>query len=57
MDDAQLTDLCASDVSILGTAQIAAGAMDKKALPDLTQTTPAAKIGPHPSWGNPEKVL
>lgn len=30
--------------------------MDKKAMPDLTQTTPAAKIGPHPSWGDPEKV-
>jgi hypothetical protein len=30
--------------------------MDKNALPDLTQTTPAAKIGPHPSWGDPEKV-
>jgi hypothetical protein len=24
--------------------------------PNLAQTTPAAKIGPHPTWADPEKV-
>lgn len=30
--------------------------MDKASFPDLSKTTPAAKIGPHPSWFDPEKV-
>lgn len=37
--------------------QIASGAMDKTSMPDLQQTTPAAKIGPHPSWADPEKIV
>lgn len=36
--------------------QIAANGMDKASFPDLSKTTPAAKIGPHPSWFDPEKV-
>uniref|UniRef100_K3WKR5 GTP cyclohydrolase II domain-containing protein n=1 Tax=Globisporangium ultimum (strain ATCC 200006 / CBS 805.95 / DAOM BR144) TaxID=431595 RepID=K3WKR5_GLOUD len=27
------------------------------AVPDLTKTTPAAKIGPHPTWSDPEKIV
>lgn len=36
---------------------IAAGKMDKTAIPDLSKTTPAEKIGPHPQWGDPEKIV
>ncbi|DAZ98860.1 TPA: hypothetical protein N0F65_002585 [Lagenidium giganteum] len=36
---------------------IASGAMDKSAVPDLSKTTPAAKIGPHPSWSDPKKIV
>lgn len=37
--------------------QIASNAMDKTAVPDLSKTTPAAKIGPHPTWWDPEKIV
>lgn len=36
---------------------IASGALDKSSLPNLAQTTPAAKIGPHPTWADPEKIV
>lgn len=36
---------------------IAAGALDKTAIPDLSKTTPAEKIGPHPQWGDPSKIV
>ncbi|KAF4041973.1 GTP cyclohydrolase II [Phytophthora infestans] len=36
---------------------VASGAIDKSAKTDLTHTTPAAKIGPHPSWADPEKIV
>lgn len=36
---------------------IASGAMDQGTIPDLSKTTPAAKIGPHPSWADPEKIV
>ncbi|GAB9467088.1 hypothetical protein Gpo141_00004447 [Globisporangium polare] len=36
---------------------IAANGMDKVSFPDLSKTTPAAKIGPHPSWFDPEKIV
>ncbi|KUF96948.1 hypothetical protein AM588_10010255 [Phytophthora nicotianae] len=36
---------------------VASGAIAKNAKPDLTHTTPAAKIGPHPSWADPEKIV
>lgn len=35
----------------------AAGKMDKADFPDLSKTTPAAKIGPHPSWGMSDKIV
>jgi hypothetical protein len=31
--------------------------LDKVARPDLSKTTPAAKIGPFPSWSDPEKIV
>ncbi|CAK4070441.1 unnamed protein product [Aphanomyces euteiches] len=36
---------------------VASGALDKTSHPDLSKTTPAAKIGPFPSWGDPEKIV
>ncbi|MFO0659171.1 MAG: GTP cyclohydrolase II [Polyangiaceae bacterium] len=36
---------------------IAAGALDQTHRPDFTNTAPAASFGPHPSWGNPEKIV
>ena len=36
---------------------IAAGTLDPVHRPDLTNTAPSAKIGPHPQWGDPDKIV
>lgn len=36
---------------------MAAGKLPKDHRPDLTNTAPAEQIGPHPSWGNPERIV
>ena len=36
---------------------VAAGALDPVHVPDLTDTAPAAAIGPHPQWASPEKIV
>ncbi len=36
---------------------LAAGQMDPDHRPDLTNTDPVAKIGPFPSWSDPEKMV
>lgn len=36
---------------------IAAGTLDPVHRPDLTNTAPAAKIGPHPQWSDPSKIV
>src|ERR1043165_1251064 len=36
---------------------IAAKALDPQHVPDLTNTTPTDKFGPHPSWSDPEKIV
>lgn len=36
---------------------IAAGALDPEHKPDLTNTSPATAIGPHPSWFDPQKIV
>ncbi len=36
---------------------IAAGALDREHRPDLTDTSPAENIGPHPQWGDPGKIV
>lgn len=36
---------------------VAAGALDQSHRPDFTNTAPAEMIGPHPSWGDPEKIV
>lgn len=35
----------------------AAGALDREHRPDLTNTLPPEKIGPHPSWFDPTKIV
>jgi GTP cyclohydrolase II len=35
----------------------AAGALDREHRPDLTNTLPPEKIGPHASWFDPEKIV
>ncbi len=36
---------------------VAAGKLDPVHVPDLTDTTPAERIGPFPQWHDPEKVV
>src|SRR5438105_4145016 len=36
---------------------IAARALDPQHVPDLTNTSPTDSFGPHPSWGDPEKIV
>ncbi|MFI5298440.1 MAG: GTP cyclohydrolase II [Polyangiales bacterium] len=36
---------------------VAAGALQQEHRPDFTNTSPAAEIGPHPSWLDPEKIV
>ncbi len=36
---------------------VAAGALNAEHRPDLTNTTPAESLGPHPQWLDPEKIV
>src|SRR4051812_9168945 len=36
---------------------VAAGRLAPGHRPDLTDTTPAAHIGPYPQWGDPERIV
>ena len=36
---------------------VASGALQRDHRPDLTNTAPAAMIGPHPQWGDPDKIV
>jgi GTP cyclohydrolase II len=36
---------------------IASGRLDRDHRPDLTDTAPAAAIGPHPQWADPAKIV
>jgi GTP cyclohydrolase II len=36
---------------------IAAGQLDPVHIPDLTNTSPAERIGPFPQWGDPQKIV
>lgn len=36
---------------------IASGALDPVHIPDLTNTAPAEKLGPFPSWNDPKKIV
>lgn len=36
---------------------VASGRLDRDHRPDLTDTAPAAAIGPHPQWADPDKIV
>jgi GTP cyclohydrolase II len=36
---------------------VSAGALNPLARPDLTNTSPAVRIGPHPQWFDPDKIV
>ncbi len=43
--------------SVYRALAIAAGTLDPVHVPDLTDTSPAERIGPHPQWTAPEKIV
>jgi GTP cyclohydrolase II len=43
--------------SIYRALAISSGAMDPHARPDLHDTSPVCEIGPHPQWGDPDKIV
>ena len=43
--------------SVYRAISVAAGRLDASHVPDLTNTTPVTKIGPHPQWNDPQKVV
>ena len=36
---------------------VAAGALDPAHRPDLTDTAPTDRIGPHPQWSEPDRIV
>src|SRR5438067_353528 len=36
---------------------VAAGALTRGHKPDLTNTMPTNPVGPHPSWGDPQRIV
>jgi GTP cyclohydrolase II len=36
---------------------VASGALQRDHRPDLTDTAPAEVVGPHPQWGDPDKIV
>jgi GTP cyclohydrolase II len=47
----------AGGYSVYRALAIAAGALPRDHLADLTDTAPADRIGPHPQWTNPNKIV
>lgn len=47
----------AGGYSIYRALAVASGGLDKTALPKLGLTTPAARIGPHPTWMEATKIV
>ena len=43
--------------SLYRALAIAAGTLDPVHVPDLTDTSPAERIGPHPQWAAPERIV
>lgn len=43
--------------SLYRALAIASGALRSEHKPDLTDTSPTDRIGPHPSWGDPKKIV
>ena len=47
----------AGSYSVYRALAVAAGALDPLRKPDLTNTAPTLRIGPHPQWSNPDKIV
>ena len=43
--------------SVYRAVSVAAGHLDPMHVPDLTNTSPVTKIGPHSQWNDPEKIV
>ena len=43
--------------SVYRALAVASGSLKADHKPDLTDTSPASSIGPHPQWSNPEKIV
>ncbi|NMG34766.1 GTP cyclohydrolase II [Azoarcus sp. TTM-91] len=43
--------------SVYRALAVAAGQLQRDHRPDLTDTSPAALIGPHPQWSEPDKIV
>ena len=43
--------------SVYRALAVAAGSLDPVHVPDLTNTSPAHVIGPHPQWSDPDKIV
>jgi GTP cyclohydrolase II len=43
--------------SVYRALAVASGVLDPNHRPDLTNTSPVVALGPHPSWGAPEKIV
>jgi GTP cyclohydrolase II len=62
---ASMADHAASNVigaysgaySVYRAMAVAIGALDPLHVPDLTNTSPPEKIGPHPQWNDPDKIV
>jgi len=62
---ASMADHAASNVigaysgaySVYRAMAVAIGVLDPLHVPDLTNTAPVEKIGPHPQWADPEKIV
>jgi len=47
----------AGPYSLYRALAVAAGSLNPVHVPDLTDTSPAATIGPHPQWSDPDKIV
>ena len=43
--------------AVYRAVSVATGRLDPAHVPDLTNTSPVTKIGPHPQWSDPEKIV
>ena len=43
--------------SVYRAVSVAVGRLDPAHVPDLTNTSPVTKIGPHPQWSDPQKIV
>ncbi|HIK56886.1 MAG TPA: GTP cyclohydrolase II [Synechococcales cyanobacterium M55_K2018_004] len=43
--------------SVYRALAVASGVLDPNHRPDLTDTAPVVRLGPHPSWFDPEKIV